>query len=127
MNVVVPLQTAVCPPVLQEQDSEIVVDVPVTTELGPVLGEQATSDAIPSGAMHRRHTPFVFFMIPAALVAVARGHLAKARARAALDQTGTSHFAPGLIISDAAGIERCGEPFVADRPGRTALGTIRST
>jgi hypothetical protein len=38
VNVVVPLQTAVSPPVSQEHDSEIVVDVPVTTELGPVLG-----------------------------------------------------------------------------------------
>jgi hypothetical protein len=46
VNVVVPLQTAVSPPVSQEQPSEVVVDVPVTMELGRVLLEQATSDAI---------------------------------------------------------------------------------
>lgn len=46
VNVVVPLQTAVAPPVVHEQASEVVVDVPVTTELGPLLLEQATSDAI---------------------------------------------------------------------------------
>lgn len=54
MNVVVPLQTAVSPPVSQEQTSEVVVDVPVTVvvdvpvtpELGRLLLEQATSDAI---------------------------------------------------------------------------------
>jgi hypothetical protein len=46
VNVVVPLQTAVSPPVSQEQTSEVVVDVPVTTELGRVLLEQATSSAM---------------------------------------------------------------------------------
>lgn len=54
VNGVVPLQTAVAPPVLQEQESEGVVDVPVTTELGLV---QATS-----GAIHIMYTVLVFII-----------------------------------------------------------------
>lgn len=56
VNVVVPLQTAVAPPVLQEQKSEGVVDVPVTTELGLGL-VQATS-----GAIHIMYTVLVFMI-----------------------------------------------------------------